>query len=129
MVLLQKGTREDAIHALINTWLKDKTIRCANCQSRYDGSPCCDSPFISTNAQALSQFNKEMMAIRQTRKNKWASLKDKSVRWKLSFPPGLIYFLEDAMMTLYKEELFNKEYDATWFARKFGKYFQVPEEL
>lgn len=128
-MLLQKGSREDAIHALINTWLKDTRRRCGWCGQEYEGLPCCEKPFIGTNVEILSQFNTEMMAVRQTRHNKYASLKDKSMRWKLSFPPGLLSFLTQSMKTLYHEDLFSKEYDTTWFAHRFGKYFQVPEEI
>lgn len=128
-MLIQKGSREDAIHALMNTWLKDKRRFCGWCGREYDGTPCCEKPFIGTNADILSQFNTEMMATRQTRMNKYACLKDKSMRWKLSFPPGLLQFLETAMDSLYHEKLFTQEHDTTWFAKHFGKYFQVPEEI
>lgn len=128
-MLLQKGSREDAIHALINLWLKDKRRFCGWCGQEYDGTVCCEKPFIGTNTEILSQFNTQMMVDRQTRKNKYASNQDKTLRWKLSFPPGLLGFLTQAMKKMYGEELFNKEYDTTWFAKHFGKYFQVPEEI
>lgn len=130
-MLLQKGSREDAIHALINTWLADKTLSCGWCGRNYDplDPMCCEQPFIATNAEVLSVFNKQMMKDRESRKNDFASTDSKSMRWVLSFPPGLLEFLSKSFKKMYGEELFNKEYDMTWFSKKFGKYFAVPRKV
>lgn len=130
-MLIQKGSREDAIHALINTWLKDPTQVCGWCWRVYkpEHFPCCESPFVSNNSEITKQFSRELQTIRETRRNKYASNKDKSMRWGLSFPYGLLQFLTKAFKDGYGEDLFNKEYDMIWFAKKFGKYFGVPEEL
>lgn len=129
-VLLQKGSREDAIHALINMWLKDPARRCGNCGEDYiPASYCCDNPFIATNAQILQQFTRELAIRREEQRNKHASNKDKNLRIVVSMPASLLVFLEQAMKSQYGEKLFSKEYPPSWFAQKFYKYFAVPQEV
>lgn len=122
------GSREDAIHSLINFWLKDNTLSCGWCGEVFDATiPCCEQPFIATNAEILNQFNKEMAIRRDQQKNKYGSTDDKTLRIAISMPPSLMKFLECSFERLYNEKLFNKEYDTNWFAKKFGKYFAVCE--
>lgn len=128
-----KGSREDAIRALINLWLKDNRMYCATCGEMFKGVQCCDNPVVGTNRAIFKQFNKEMKRIRQTRCNEHASIsaggmKD-TMRWKLSIPIGLLQFLEKSFTIVYGEKLFNRDYNTNWFAKKFGKYFQVPERI
>jgi hypothetical protein len=127
--MLIKGTREDAIQALINTWLKDTRKKCGWCGAMYNplSFPCCEKPFIADNFTIMSQFYEELKIDKQNRKNEFAS--SKNMRWKLSFPPSLLSFLENSFRTLYQEELFNKKYSTTWFAKKFRKCFAVPERI
>ena len=130
-MLIKSGNREDAIHALINTWLKDKTLKCGWCGAKFERTtfPCCDQPFIGTNFDIMSQFNKEMKMSRDTRKNVYASNESKNMRWKLSFPPTLLQWLIESFKKMYGEDLFTEEYNTTWFAKKFRKYFAVPERI
>ncbi|TRZ47824.1 MAG: hypothetical protein D4S01_11550 [Dehalococcoidia bacterium] len=133
-MLLAKGTRDGAIHALINVWLKDPTKRCGWCGKRYfpQEFPCCDQPFIANNAGIMKQFYRDQLWIRSTRKNSTASMKargTKSMRWVLSFPPSLLFFLETAFKRQYHEKLFHGKYNLVWFAKRFGKYFQIPERV
>lgn len=131
-MLITKGNREDAIHALINVWLKDKTRRCGWCGAVHKFPPtvpCCEQPFIATNLEIMEQFHNELKRDRQTRLNEFASTKAKRLRWTLSFPPGLLQFLQLTFKVLYKEELFNNKYNLAWFARKFRRYFTVPERV
>jgi hypothetical protein len=131
MTLIKVGNREDAILALINTWLKDPTVKCGWCGSTYNplSMPCCEQPFIGNNITIMQRFYKELKLNRQTRRNEFASTKGKNLRWKLSFPPLLLQFLTNAFRRMYNEELFNEKYTTTWFARKFRRYFAVPERL
>lgn len=130
-MLLQKGAREDAILALINTFLKDPTKRCGWCEESYDERffPCCEQPFITTNAGIWQQFHKELQQRRNQQSNKFAATDDKSMRVKLTFPPTMLNFLTRSFKMMYDEDLFSKEYDTTWFAKKFGKYFAVAQEI
>lgn len=131
-MLLQKGSREDAIHALINAWLKDKRKSCVYCGRNSHFEDCSDcggvNPPLGTNKDILQGFSQELRQIRETRKNKYASTGDKSIRYAVSMPAGLYLFLRTSFKHLYKEELFTKEHDINWFMRKFGKYFSVPQE-
>lgn len=130
-MLIQKGAREDAIHALINIWIKDTTPNCGWCGSKFDKDlfPCCESPYIATNYQILSQFKKELDIDRELLSNKFGSVKDNSIRLTIKMPPGLLRFLEKSFMIMYGEKLFNEEYPVDWFAKKFYKYFAVPKEI
>ena len=131
IMLIQRGAREDAIHALINTWLNDKTQHCGWCGARFDPAeyPCCEKPFIANNKIIFAQFYRELQEDRDMTNNKFASTKGNNMRWTLKFPPGLLSFLEQSFYRLYDEPLFTKEYDINWFARKFYKYFSVPKEI
>ncbi len=130
-MLIQKGNREDAILALINTFLKDPTLRCGMCGQEFTAAdtPCCEKPYIASNQDVFMQFHRELVDRRREQKNKFASTDDKSMRIKLSFPPSMLEFLTHAFKKMYDEDLFSKEYDTTWFAKKFGKYFAVAEEI
>lgn len=130
-MLLSKGSREDAIHALINTWLKDPRLSCGWCGADFDelNFPCCEKPFVATNAQIFEQFYKELQLDRELSANKHASFKDKSMRLALKMPPGLLGYLTHTFKHLYQEDLFTKEHDINWFLKKFGKKFGVPKEI
>ncbi len=126
-----QGSREDAIHALINMWLKDPRKKCGWCGAFYNPLefPCCEKPFIATNFEIMGQFHKELQEEKKNRSNEFASTGKKNLRWKLSFPPSLLSFLEISFKTLYNEKLFNDKYTTTWFAKKFKKAFAVPERI
>jgi len=130
-MLIKVGKREDAIHALINTWLKDPTIKCGWCGTEYhpNSFPCCDKPFIGTNLEIFRQFYEQLKRDRDSRKNIFASNDGKNMRWKLSFPPGLFEWLTHTFKKMYGEELFNSRYTTSWFAKKFRKYFTIPERV
>lgn len=130
-MLIQKGAREDAIHALINTWLKDQRQHCGWCGADFNPEtyPCCEQPFVANNSVIFKQFQKELQLDRDKANNKFNSMKDKSMRWTLKFPPGLLSFLEQSFQKMYGEKLFTEEYDINWFAKKFYKYFAVPKEI
>ncbi len=125
-------SREDLIRNLINEWLSMPGKSCGMCGQQYFGDTklCCEQPFITTNKEIFRQFTKELTLKREAQNNKFASNKNKSMRVKLSFPPGLLEYLEHSFKAQANgEKLFNKEYTTTWFAKNFGKYFQVPEEI
>lgn len=129
--IIAQGSREDAIEALMNVWLKMPQRWCLNCEMEFDPIVtrfgCCDAPYMTTNALVFQHFKNEMQMIREEQKNDYASTGDKNtnMRYLLRFPPGLVQFLEVTMQRLYKEKLFTKEHDQIWFAKKFGKHFCV----
>jgi len=129
--MLIKGTREDAIQALINTWLKDTRKKCGWCGALYNPiePPCCEKPFIADNFTIMRQFHKELLEEKKNRKNDFASTGKRNLRWKLSFPPSLLNFLDISFRSLYNEKIFNDKYTTTWFAKKFKKAFAVPERI
>lgn len=138
---MAQGSREDAIRALINFWLKDPSISCGNCGSHQsisnfkildDGTAiyqCCDNMSLGDNRAHFEQFQKEIREVRETRSNKHASNPTKAMRLALQIPPSLLIFLEKSFFKLYQEQLFTKKYNVVWFAKKFRKEFSVPEEI
>lgn len=133
-MLVQRGNREDAIHALMNLWLKDDRRWCLNCNTFFDPVGvrfgCCDQPFMTTNALVFQHFKREMQEIRDSQKNEFASTEsDTGMRYLLRFPPGMLEFLEMSMKKLYDEKLFTEGHDQQWFARKFGKHFCVAQKI
>lgn len=100
--------------------------------SKEDSYNTCDvchgNPLLGTNKEILKAFTAEISHLRDTRANKHASTQNKSMRMAVSIPLSLYQFLNNSMQRLYKEKLFTKEYNVDWFMRKFGKYFQIPQE-
>lgn len=127
---MAKGTRQSAIRALINIWLKMPIKSCAMCGKDYYGGEinCCENPVICNNQTAYKQFLRELREVRQSRSNQFASNKDKTMRLGLSVPANLYLFLDRSMKRLYNERLINEEFDMFWFMREFPQ-FQVPEKV
>lgn len=128
-MLVSHGSREDAIHALMNMWLKQPQRWCVGCNAEFNPLtwPCCDDPYLTTNQLVFKRFVEDMKRTREEQANKFGSTQDKSMRYLLRFPPGLCEFLEMSMQRMYNEKLFTPENDQIWFAKKFGKYFCVAE--
>jgi len=125
-------SREELIKNLINEWLSMPGKSCGMCGANYFGEqePCCERPFITDNKGIFKQFHKELQIKKDIQNNKYASTDNKTLRVKLSFPPGLLEYLERAFeIQSHGEKLFNDEHGTTWFAKHFRKYFQVPEEI
>lgn len=129
MVTIKVRNREDEIRDIINLWLQVPGRSCARCgQSEREGEACCDSPALMTNAGILRAFTQDIRVLRITRANKYASDAKKDMRFALSFPVGLLKTLEDGMKHLHNEPLFTEDYPVSWFVKKFGKFFSIPEE-
>jgi len=125
-MLIKPKNREDAYRAVINTWLKDKTLYCNNCGKTFDrlkDSPfCCDTPHIGTNmdhCRGIVNQNKEMM---KTRKNDFASTQGKDIRWGLSVPISLFYTLNSWKKAQGFKGLFEEDGEITWFMKKFPQF-------
>lgn len=89
---------------------------------------CDGKPLLGTNQEILTVFTAELKKIRDTRANKHSSSKDKSFRFAVSMPVALYNFLNTAMEKMYGEKLITEEYNINWFMKRFGRFFQVPEE-
>lgn len=130
---IKAGHREDAIHALMNLWLKQPHRWCLNCEKVFDEIspvwPCCEKPYLTTNQLVFKRFIEHVKTERELAGNAYKSTPNKDMRHLLTFPPGLLQFLDSAMKRLYNEKLFTKEYDQRWFAKKFGKYFLASQEI
>lgn len=128
------GSRESCIEALICTWLSFPARYCNNCgkEDPTEIALCAEKGgqcLVGTNKEVLQIFfDNDLRLIKETRKNKWASSDNKSIRMTAILPQSLYRFLDDAMQRHYNEHLFTKEFDQNWFARKFPK-FQVPMEI
>lgn len=127
----------EAIRAFINTWLKDQTLYCNNCDKDYDPfdkdeqgrwRPCCKNPQIGRNIDHTMGIIKQNKAIRQTRKNEFASVENKTMRWGVSLPPRLLYALERYCKNQTGEKLFSTNADLHAFMKKFP-VFCIPEEV
>jgi hypothetical protein len=123
-MLVKTHDRWVAVHALINTLLKDKSLYCNNCGMDYDERfhPCCEEPHVGHHAQFLKLVIEQNKVIRQTRKNAYASNDDKSMRMKFSLPPRFFEELCKAFQQTYNEPLFRTEKDHNDFTRKFPQF-------
>ena len=129
-MIIKTDKRDEAIHAIINVWLKDKTPYCNNCNENYPGEyfPCCENPQVGRNmdhCRGLINQNKE---FQKTRLNSYASTADKTLRWGASLPPRLYLYLNSYCKENGEDGLFNEKYDVIWFAKKFPQ-FAIPERL
>ena len=99
MAIKQTSSKAVAIQAFINTWLKDSTIYCGNCDENWNADfhkfeSCCDLPQFGRNAdhvRGIAKQNKETMELM---KNDTGSTDDKSLRYGASIPPRLYRDLE-----------------------------------
>lgn len=121
----------------MNTWLKDETPYCNNCDTDFFGQDprhwthwehCCEDPFITNNmnvARLIVDQNKE---LRKSRKNKYASDDEKNMRLGASLPARLYHTLNQYCMQHGEPGLFYDKYDVIWFCKKFPM-FSVPETI
>ena len=123
-------TKWDLARDFINTWLRDTTLYCNNCDHNY--SPvipkCCDNPQIGDNLKHTHSLIQALKDIRATRENDFASNKSKTMRWGISLPPRLYHALDKYFFTTRGERLFDNLAEMRQFAKKFPQ-FKVPERI
>lgn len=127
--------KETALRAFISEWIKDDTKYCNNC-GMIDIEPpegcvkdiCCEKPQIGTNLLFLYMIIQENKLLRESRRNIFASNKDKSMRWGISIPPRLLHDLEQYSMNELKEPLFKDSNEMNDFMNSF-KEFRVCEKV
>jgi hypothetical protein len=125
-MLIKTKNREDAYRAIINVWLKDKTLYCNNCGKPFDplkdNPMCCEEPHIGKNidhCMGIIKQNKELMKVR---KNEFASNDDKNIRWGLSLPISLFYTIDNWKKGQGMKGLFREDGEITWFMKKFKQF-------
>jgi len=118
-----------AANALINTWLKDKTIYCGNCDADYDEKffPCCDEPILETNYEHTKAIVEAIKDQKKELLNDYASNKKKTFRSTVKLPRRL-YGVLDRYYKNHGTKLFENDFEMRQFARKF-KQFKVPIKL
>ena len=131
-MLVKVDKKEDIVRNAINMWLKDDSVYCNNCNVPYGEMPmpCCENPQVGRNIDHCRGVIVQNKAIRDTRKNAFASTTDKSIRWGLSMPPRLFHFLDTFFKTytIEKQGIFKEDGELVWFAKKFPQ-FSIPERL
>lgn len=129
-MLIKTNKKEDAIKAAINTWLKDSTKYCNECNEDYNPVefPCCDRPMILDNLQATQLIIRQNKVTQDSRANDLAQTQDKSMRWGISMPPRLYFMLEKYVKAHGDKGLFREKGDITWFMKKFPQ-FKIPKTV
>lgn len=126
-----------AMHAFMNTWLKDKTMYCNYCGLPYmpkmtddQGKwvPCCESPEIGTNWDVTKIIIEENKEMRKTRNNEYASTKKKDFRMKSRIPPKLYQDMKAYFSKEYNEKIFSDKNEVNKFIRKFP-VFCIPDRI
>jgi len=118
------------IERMINTWAEFPVMSRGRCGAGYDElalKPCCEKPFIATNKEILAQFILQIREDKETRDSAYGANKDNTMRWLITMPPGLLMFLERRFALKHGSKLFDKDFTQEMFARKFNKWFCVPE--
>jgi hypothetical protein len=121
-MLIKTPNKELAFRAIINTWLKDKTIYCNSCGQTFETYPkdaCCLEAQIGTNAQVLMAIVQQNKDAANTRGNEFGSNDDKNLRWGLSLPPGLHNMLDNFKKMHNQPGIFQEDGEMTWFMKKF----------
>ncbi len=131
-MLIQTKSREDAYRAIINVWLKDKALYCNNCGKSFnplkDSPLCCEEPHIGKNIDHCKGLVDQNKARTSTRKNQYASVQDKTIRWGISMPIGLFYVIDNWKTSQGKPGLFKEKGELHWFMKTF-KAFRIPEKV
>ena len=128
-MLIKTNDKWQAAKALINVWLKDKTIYCGNCDADYDKRffPCCDEPVLGTNFDHTKAIVEGIKDQKKIALNEYASNKKKNFRSTVKIPRRL-YGLLDRYYKNHGTKLFENESEVRQFARKF-KMFKVPVRI
>lgn len=125
-MLIKTKDKWTAAHAIINVWLKDKTIYCGDCDADYKKEffPCCDEPILGTNYEHTKAIVEALKDAQKNLVNEYASNKKKTFRSTVKLPKRL-YNMLDRYYKKHNTRLFENEIEMRQFARKF-KQFCVP---
>lgn len=129
MAFVQTTDKWTACHAMINTWLKDPTVYCGNCDKDYDPNsfPCCEEPVLANNIQHAKAIIDGIRDRQKDLHNEYASNKKKNFRSTIMLPKRL-YFLLDMYFKKHGMKLFQTKKDQYDFMRRFPM-FKVPTRI
>lgn len=127
-MLIKTPNKQLAFQAVINTWLKDKTIYCNECGATYAeyvnrcADPACGSIQIGTNMDHCKGVINQNKELAKTRLNDFGSNADKNIRWGLSLPPSLFNVLDQFKKMHNQPGLFKEDGEIVWFMKKFPMF-------
>lgn len=123
-MLIKTNNKWEAVRAMINTLLKDKTVYCNECGKdiHYPEICGCETPHVGRHSDFVSAIVKQNKMIRETRLVDTGATKDKSMRWGLSIPPRFLFELETAWKQMYHEKLFKNNQELHRFMREFPAF-------
>ena len=117
-------------HALINEWLKDKTIYCGNCDSDYNEQffPCCEEPVLADNAGHTKAIIEAIKDAKKVQVNAYGSNRKMDFRSTVKLPKRIYWILDKYFKQQCQEPLFKDQEDMREFARRFPQ-FSVAERI
>jgi len=129
------NSKETALRAFIEEWIKDPTLYCSSCGDKYIPCPegcepfvCCNRMQICTNLVALWGVIQENKILRETRNNSFASNDKKDFRFAMSLPPKLLFDLEEYSINQLKEPLWQDYSEQNDFMKAFPQLC-IPERV
>lgn len=125
-MIIKINNKWEALHAVINTWLKDQRKYCNNCGQTFQPElgACCADMAIGTNFDVTLAIKRQNQIAREGLANDHASMKEhKQMRWGVSIPPDLFHTLDNYMKAHgHKKGLFETPSDLNKFMKKFPMF-------
>lgn len=119
-----------AARAMLNVLLQDNTKYCNWCGAAYNPAdfPCCDNPQVGNHKDHIRGIIRQNKAVRETRKNEFASTDGKHLRWGISLPPRVYQIWDLGFKKSFGCKLFETKEDMAHFCREF-KMFTIPKRV
>jgi len=113
-----------AVRCLLNLILKDTRLYCNNCGEYYfENKPvCCEDPQVGSHAVHLRAIVKQNKVHKELMANSHGSVKNKAMRWGISFPPTVFHILNKTFLTTYNEKLLRDNKDLHGFMKAFPPF-------
>ena len=122
MSLVTTKSKMEAAKAFINTWLKDKTLYCANCSRKWKEVRCCEAPYIVDNFTRVADFTQALKEQRSMLDNEFGASKGKNMRYSISMPAELMRALQKYFGTMYNEDFLVDKKEANEFMKMFPQF-------
>lgn len=111
----------------INLYLKDPTLFCKCCGAKYDGTVCCEDPYIVDNMRDVMDYISANKETKSKLLNKFGSTKNKHMRFSIRMPKQLMRALQN-MFRQYNEDFLVEVDEAEKFMREFPQ-FSIAESI